>query len=66
MRRTFGLNGKEVKEVLRGKAHWLDWKSNISTVVSKTLRWDGHVAHTEERTNSYWILKDFKDRDVVK
>jgi hypothetical protein len=66
MRRIFGLKGKQVKKVLQGKAHCLDWQNNITIVLSQTERWDGHVTRTEERTNSYWILKDFKDRDSVK
>jgi hypothetical protein len=66
MRRIIGLKGKEAKEVLQGKAHCLDRQSNITMLLSQTMRWEGHVAHTEGKTNSYWILKDFKDKDVVK
>ena len=66
MRRIFGLKWKQVKKVLQGKAHYLDWQSNIVMILSQTVRWDGHVAHTKDITNSYWILKDFKDGDVLK
>jgi len=66
MRRIFGLKGKEVKEVLQGKAQCRDWQTNITMVLSHTMGWDWHVAHTEGKKNSYWILKDFEDRDVVK
>jgi hypothetical protein len=45
------------KNVLQGKTHCLNRQSNITMVLSKTMRWDGHVAHTEEKANSYWILK---------
>jgi len=59
MRRIFELKEKQVKEMLQGEAHCLDWQNDITIVLSQTEGRDGHVTRTEERKNSYWILKDF-------
>jgi hypothetical protein len=44
MRRIFGLQGKEVKEALQGKAHCLDWQSNITM---------GRACSTHGRENKF-------------